>query len=977
MDRYYRRDGPFLLRAARAHPGEAPSRWPDLAADSVDDLCTWVRQVWHGPIAAAIADASPSLATTLGNISDGTPPEAKVRRAATALVGYLLRATGRATPFGLFAGTAPGTFAPCGKIRWGHDHHTLVRPDAAWLEAVVAELEAVPAVVERLDVVANNRHRQRGDYLVLADGQSRIELAATAPVLTALHAAAAPTSSATVAERVRSAFPAASDHHVADLLSGLLAHGFLLSSLRPPSTAPDPLIHLRDELVRCRADEIGDAAAAAARVHAAAASPSVSPEDTGPAAVTRDLRLDCDVAVPERVGAAVEAGVTALLRLSPHPTGSPAWRRYYEAFVHRYGAAVLVPLLDAVDADMGVGYPPTFPGSLMPPRPDEPPQRDSRLLQLAQEAAATGTEEVVLDDAAIDRLAVAPLDPQRIPAHVEAAVRVRARSMEAIESGDFTLRIRPGQAAGTFTGRFSPWESDLAALYRRLPPATAGAVRAQLVFPARRPSADNVARTPRFLDDLVCLGEYPPEDDGLIRVEDLAVMADRDRLHLVHTPTRRLVEPQVVHALSLEHQAPPLARFLAQLPRGCLAQFDRVAWGAAADLAFLPRLRYGHTVLSPARWRLESDDLPPHGATPTEWRAGLERWCARWRVPRQVELAQGDQVLPLDLQEPAHTALLRRRLHQAGHVLLTEAEPDDARGWIQGRAHELAVPLVTATPPAPSPLGRTLVKTRDRDRGHLPADDDADWLYAKIYAHPERQNAILPQHLPALLAETGEPDWWFLRYRGPDDPDHLRLRLRVADGAHAGQVAAALGAWTRGLRRAGLSPRMSLDTYYPETGRYGQGTTLEAAEAVFVADSAAVVDRLRTGAGEGCPDAAATMAAMAAAFTGGWPAGLDWLIDQPAPAPARPPQRELQTATRALVDSGHGLLTDELHRALTHYGSLLRAGGGPPTDTVLTSLLHMHHIRALGVDRDSERTCRRLARHAALSQTARTREAAS
>jgi thiopeptide-type bacteriocin biosynthesis protein len=36
-------------------------------------------------------------------------------------------------------------------------------------------------------------------------------------------------------------------------------------------------------------------------------------------------------------------------------------------------------------------------------------------------------------------------------------------------------------------------------------------------------------------------------------------------------------------------------------------------------------------------------------------------------------------------------------------------------------------------------------------------------------------------------------------------------------------------------------------------------------------------------------------------------------------------------------------------------------------DRVVESLLHMHHNRALGIDPDSERTCRRLARQAALA----------
>ena len=43
-------------------------------------------------------------------------------------------------------------------------------------------------------------------------------------------------------------------------------------------------------------------------------------------------------------------------------------------------------------------------------------------------------------------------------------------------------------------------------------------------------------------------------------------------------------------------------------------------------------------------------------------------------------------------------------------------------------------------------------------------------------------------------------------------------------------------------------------------------------------------------------------------------------------------------------------------------------------DRVVESLLHMHHNRAIGIAPDSERTCRRLARQAALAWRTRTRQ---
>jgi thiopeptide-type bacteriocin biosynthesis protein len=43
----------------------------------------------------------------------------------------------------------------------------------------------------------------------------------------------------------------------------------------------------------------------------------------------------------------------------------------------------------------------------------------------------------------------------------------------------------------------------------------------------------------------------------------------------------------------------------------------------------------------------------------------------------------------------------------------------------------------------------------------------------------------------------------------------------------------------------------------------------------------------------------------------------------------------------------------------------------PNIEQILSSLLHMHHNRIIGTDSDSEGTCRRLARQAALAWRAR------
>ena len=116
-------------------------------------------------------------------------------------------------------------------------------------------------------------------------------------------------------------------------------------------------------------------------------------------------------------------------------------------------------------------------------------------------------------------------------------------------------------------------------------------------------------------------------------------------------------------------------------------------------------------------------------------------------------------------------------------------------------------------------------------------------LFAKVYGDPEVFDTILTRCLPELWSAWPEPPtWWFVRYQDPRP--HLRLRLHLASAQDYGTAAVRVGAWGADLRRRGLAGDLDLDTYQPETPRYGSGPALTAAEALFAADSAAVLAQL-------------------------------------------------------------------------------------------------------------------------------------
>ncbi|WP_435271178.1 lantibiotic dehydratase C-terminal domain-containing protein [Streptomyces sp. 1222.5] len=79
----------------------------------------------------------------------------------------------------------------------------------------------------------------------------------------------------------------------------------------------------------------------------------------------------------------------------------------------------------------------------------------------------------------------------------------------------------------------------------------------------------------------------------------------------------------------------------------------------------------------------------------------------------------------------------------------------------------------------------------------------------------------------------------------------------------------------------------------------------------------------------------------------------------------------MAAALRELPRGAHVAGTWALRRRhLGEYRQVLEEAAIEPA-SVLFSLLHMHHNRAVGIAPDTESTCRRLARTAALSWSAR------
>jgi lantibiotic biosynthesis protein len=985
----------LLLRAAARSLDSACVPWPD-PADS-EELRMWLVKAWKDPVLReAVACASPSLALRADRIAAGRGvPARQVLSAAVALARYQLRAAGRPTPFGLFAGVAGARLGGSAQVRFGEAHRAAARCDAAWLLSVIERCEACAPLAGRLTVVFSSLAVLDAGKWEVPAGPDRQVIRDSPAVRAVRDASQAPVRISVLADRLSSAFPGTGDKGPR-MLAELVRLGFLITSLRPAMTTTDALGHVIRELRAAGAHEIPEMAGLLGQLEALhrelAAHNAAEPEHQSlvrerlSAAVTEisaegrtplclDLRLDAEVTLPESVGREMAAAASALIRLSPNPGGSPVWEDYHRRFVDRFGTATLVPLLDVVNPGIGLGYPAGYPASILPLPPEPDASRHAHLATLI-----TGDSEVTLTDELIDTMTGSLFDPRLVPAHVEIAVRVQAASTADLDAGRYTLHISPARAAGTLTSRFSALAagSGLEDVYRNAPAIHDGARPVQLSVPPLFIRGQNVGRIPAYLPELLSLGEHQGSGRKPLAPDDLSVTATLRGLHLVHRETGQVIEPQVFHPLDLEKQLPALGRFLAHLPRAFVADYLAFDWGPFRRLPHLPAVRYRRSILSPEQWRLTASVLPPAHAGLARWRRSLAAWRERTGCPPTVQLHNGDLTLRLDLDEPLHALCLREHVADDKPAIMTRARESQDYGWIGGHAHEIALPLTRRGAAAPAQVPAYLVPAPGAGHGQLPLAEGSTWLSAKLFTARDAMDEIIGRHLPALIASLGTDDVWFIRYRNREETDHLRLR--VAAGHGLGQRrAAALATWAGDLRFLRLCARYTLDTYYPEVGRYGDGECMRAAEAVFAADSAVAIAQLRRPPRiDPVALTALGMLDIAAAFFGRPEQGTQWLADrrlQPGKAADRATARTATTLARNGELSSFGTIPGDLApswrqraEAVAAYRRTLDAN----TDTthILESLLHIHHNRYRGVARDGEATCRRLARQAALAQRA-------
>jgi thiopeptide-type bacteriocin biosynthesis protein len=842
----------------------------------------------------AIFVASPSLEDSLGSwLKD--PESERGQRVERALVRYISRMAARPTPFGLFAGVSLGAIAgeTAFQLRSQKESLRHTRLDNDYLFALVQKLPSNPAVRDVLRYRPNDSlwfGAGRARYVeARVDGKRRsyhlVAVEDTPELRATLALAAGGATRQTLADALVSEDTEATE--ALAFVDELIASQVVLPELQLPVTGDEPLPTLVRELAetpvtkpiaetldgaRVALEALDSAGFVADPERYRAIAQSLKTLGVEPE-LDRLFQVDLERPAPvatlgHAIVKEIERGVELLHRIGRGHRRDPL-ARFREAFVTRYEGRA-VPLLEALDEEVGLGGTLADTGDPSPllrglPAPDALEQsvpwgkRQDHLVALLGQALRDGAEEIALGAEDVERLAVSDAPP--LPCALDVAVTIFATSPAAIARGDYRLHLESagGPPAGRFFGRFCHADPQMATSMVDLVEAEArhepDAIFAEVVHLPEGRLGNILLRPVLRTHEITYLGRSGVPADRQIPASDLLVSLEEGKFVLRSVRLGRRVMPRLTTAHNFDLGL-GVYRFLCLLQFAGLAGGLKWSWGPLETSPYLPRVRVGRLILSLARWRIS-----PANAKQLTAARGAERfrlvqeWRNGHRLPRWVALVEGDNQLPVDLDNVLSAESFVHLLKSDSAATLEEVHLGPEGLCVEGPdgryTHELIVPFVRQAPEdVPSRKARSArapalqrSEAESITRRLIPG---SDWLYAKLYTSPELADDVLVNEVGPVTTELLDigavEGWFFIRYGDPDW--HVRWRLRGDPGALQKTALPAMQAAAARLRERGVIWRFQLDTYEREVERYGGPEGLLASERLFQADSEAALEIL-------------------------------------------------------------------------------------------------------------------------------------
>lgn len=814
--------------------------------------------------------ASPELYDSLLKLEKTASTEPGEQKVMLSLYKYIVRATSRCTPFGLFAGYFPATLSEYSHIRFTgriKKHTTL---SAQVLQQIAGQLRGTDpddTVYLNSSLYPNGASLRFSQRVVSQNGSSEFvlkEVHADQFLIAAKSAALHGATASTVADALTR--EGLSHWEAADFVSKLRAEQILVDSAEPmvSQTTFQNVLKGYARANRLLTKVFRDASALSNMKQdnpARFAPLETSLKNaglTGRNPVQIDMEIETSYStVSRKAVAGIVSDLEKLIRTTENRI-PVALKSFAIRFYQRYGDKQ-VPLLQVLDPALGIGYgniesshfghvPILSGGEGKQTQTYAAIERVKLIDRAYHEARYANRKLYLLNDE--DLALVRPEKPARIAEGISVLGSVFSSDEGKFDEGKYFFELRGISGPGSLNliARFADADAPLAerliTAHARETAQHPNAIVAQVNFVPPGKDA-NVARRPDLGNSHLTLLSGKSDSGETIATSDLLVSVRAGQVILTSASMQKRIIPRVTTAYN-PRRGPSAYQFLADLATGDTALTPIWDWGHLSELPFLPRIQYKGIILQKACWNLGSSALPASDLSDQE----LVNW---WRklekdldLPRYVQIGTGDQLLSIDGHSAPAARICLNKLRKNKSLRIYEALHALKYGFLQTDRkyyfNEMVIPILNHSKQNSTEL---LANPQKQESKRWVSSKDG-WTYLKIYASEETCERLLTGKLFDFCMKLQKSNrikgWFFLRFKDPDP--HIRLRLFTGPGKkQSSSFASSLAQDLKNEIESGLVFRFQSELYERELERYSS-IPYEHIESIFCCDSLAIASSL-------------------------------------------------------------------------------------------------------------------------------------
>lgn len=185
----------------------------------------------------------------------------------------------------------------------------------------------------------------------------------------------------------------------------------------------------------------------------------------------------------------------------------------------------------------------------------------------------------------------------------------------------------------------------------------------------------NILRRASFRNyEIPFLGKSNLPLEQQLSIQDLTLSVRNNRLILKSEKYQKEVVPRLTNAHNYRGKGLPIYHFLCDMQLEGKRSSIGFSWGKLKEMyRFLPRVTYREVIISKALWRFKNEEIQDlYTLSTPKLMQKVGKWRNYYQIPRYVQLVERDQTLLLDLENSRMIQLGLEEVKKKEYVILEE-----------------------------------------------------------------------------------------------------------------------------------------------------------------------------------------------------------------------------------------------------------------------------------------------------------------